>query len=83
MMAMRERFPMTGRYYDALFSGRLCFEPVARFVEPFRVFGLSLDDGDSQEYWRVYDRPPVVLFARTSCFSADLARRILEPGGPS
>jgi hypothetical protein len=74
---LEDRFPMTARYYRALFSERLCFTEVARFNPLFRVFGIGLDDSSAQETWRVYDRPGVHLFARQACLSAKHVRDVL------
>lgn len=49
MTRLPERFPLTARYYRALFDGSLCFARVARFHRPFRVFGVEIDDSDAQE----------------------------------
>ncbi len=78
MTRLPARFPLTTRYYAALFSGRLCFEPAARFVRPFRVFGVPLDDSDAQESWTAYDHPQVVVFRRQPCFTPAAARALLE-----
>src|SRR5262249_27705773 len=38
------RFPLTTRYYDALFAGELGFERVPEVASLPRLFGLSIDD---------------------------------------
>lgn len=79
MPFMNGRFPMTARYYRALFDGSLCYGEIKRFDKPFTVFGLfALDDSGAQETWRVYDRPEVSLFRRLACFDAERARAILD-----
>lgn len=80
MTRLPRRFPLTTRYYRALFDGSLCFAPVARFRRPFRVFGIEIDDGDAQESWTAYDHPEVRIFARQPCYSEDRAYRILGGG---
>lgn len=82
MPYMNGRFPMTARYYEALFDGRLCYAEVKRFDKPFTVFGLfPLDDSAAQETWRVYDRPDVRLYRRQACFDPARVRAILDGTG--
>ncbi len=82
MPHMNGRFPVTTRYYEALFDGRLCYREIKRFDKPFTVFGLfPLDDSGAQEVWRVYDRPDVRLYTRMDCFDPARVRAILSGVG--
>ncbi|MFN8376631.1 MAG: DUF2298 domain-containing protein [Anaerolineae bacterium] len=87
-----ERFPMTTRYYDALFSGELGYELVAVFDEtfefgPFRVSDQYLpiydaprwlNEFESDESFHVYDHPAVFIFRKTADYSAENAAAILN-----
>jgi hypothetical protein len=77
MMELSDRFPYTSRYYHHLFNGTLCLDLAARFVKPFMLFGLAVDDSWTQESWRVFDRPPVLLFKKAKCFDKRRLRQTL------
>ena len=51
------RYPVLGRYYEELFSGKLGFEKVAEF-------GI-LDDEDAEETWTVFDHPVIRIYKRS------------------
>lgn len=70
MLALPERFPMTGRYYEMLASGELCFAPVYRYASSYPVAGFMLRDSNVQETWSVYDHPAVEIYRRQDCYDA-------------
>jgi hypothetical protein len=76
-MQLSDQFPYTRRYYHHLFTGTLCLDLVARFVKPFMLFGLAVDDSWTQESWRVFDRPPVLFFKKAQCFDKQRLRQTL------
>lgn len=59
-----DRYPMTTRYYDLLFAGKLGFGLAAHFDNSPNLFGISLDDTGADESFSVYDHPPVWIFVR-------------------
>lgn len=85
------RFPMTMRFYDALFSGELGFEVAAQFQEtfefgPFRASDQYLptytaprwlNEFEAEEAFHVYDHPVVFLFRKTDAYSHDKMHSIL------
>jgi len=70
MMALGDRFPMTGRYYAMLASGELCFALAYRDRSTYPVLGLLLDDASVQEIWSVYDHPAIEIYRREDCYDA-------------
>ncbi len=58
------RYPMTNRYYDAMWDGRLGFEMAAEFTSPPTLFGFSFDDRHADESWSLYDHPQVTIFRK-------------------
>ena len=72
------RWPMTTRYYRALFDGRLGFEEAARFTSSPGLLGVSFSDRAAEEAFAVYDHPRVRIFRKTASYSHDGAARLLE-----
>jgi len=86
------RWPMTTRYYEALFNGELGFEPAAVFNRAFGIGGLQLADNhlpffdapgwlnewEAEEAFHVYDHPAVIIMRKTENYSSEVARAILE-----
>lgn len=66
-------------YYEALDSGALGFERVAEFTNAPGLFGLSIDDADSEEAFTVYDHPTVTIWQKTGSYSTDRALALLDP----
>ncbi len=58
------RYPMTNRYYEAMWDGRLGFEMAGEFTSPPTLFGFSFDDRSADESWSLYDHPQVTVFEK-------------------
>lgn len=56
------RYPLTNRYYQLLFDGRLGFHLAAVFTNSPHLFGISFDDSGADESFSVYDHPAVHIF---------------------
>ncbi|RMG74003.1 MAG: hypothetical protein D6711_09850, partial [Chloroflexi bacterium] len=86
------RFPLTIRYYEALFSGELGFELEAVFQETFEFGPLRVSDQylpiynapawlnefEPEEAFTVYDHPVVFLFRKTENYSSKNTAAILQ-----
>ncbi|MGE0462582.1 MAG: DUF2298 domain-containing protein, partial [Vicinamibacterales bacterium] len=71
------RYPMTIRYYDALFSGALGFERVADVTSYPSLGPLRVPDQSAEEAFSVYDHARVQIFMKTSQWSPARARALL------
>lgn len=57
-----QRYPMSTRYYESLFSGDLGFEKVAEFTAYPHLGPFVFADDDADESFTVYDHPkPIIL----------------------
>jgi YYY domain-containing protein len=85
------RWPMTNRYYDALFSGELGYDLVATFQETYELGPLRVSDQylptydapewlnefESEEAFSVYDHPVVFIFKKSDDYDPQVAQEIL------
>ncbi len=60
-----ERYPMSSRYYEALFSGALGFEQIRADETPPRLGPIVINDQPADESFTVYDHPKPILFQKT------------------
>lgn len=60
-----QRYPMSVRYYEALFSGELGFEPIYTWSTSPRLGPLVIDDQAADESFTVYDHPRPIIFRKT------------------
>ncbi|HEX9921586.1 MAG TPA: DUF2298 domain-containing protein, partial [Anaerolineae bacterium] len=65
-----ERYPMSTRYYEALFSGELGFEQVYAAKSPPTLGPFTFDDQPADESFTVYDHPKPILFKKVRQLSA-------------
>ena len=59
-----QRYPMSTRYYESLFSGDLGFEKVADFTAYPRLGPFVFDDDNADESFTVYDHPKPIIFRK-------------------
>ncbi|MBX3015299.1 MAG: glycosyltransferase family 39 protein, partial [Caldilineaceae bacterium] len=59
-----ERYPMTTRYYEAMWSGELGYELAQEVTSPPRLFGYVFDDRHADESWSLYDHAQVSIFRK-------------------
>ncbi len=72
------RFPMSMRYYEALFSGELGFELVAEFENAPAIGNWVRSDQAAEEPFTVYDHPLALVFKKTDAYSTENTLRILN-----
>lgn len=86
------RWPMTMRFYDALFSGSLGFELIKTFQETYQLGPLRVSDQylptytgpkwlnefEAEEAFHVYDHPAVFIFKKTSAYTKENTEAILN-----
>ncbi|MCB9077420.1 MAG: glycosyltransferase family 39 protein [Anaerolineaceae bacterium] len=65
-----ERYPMSTRFYEALFSGELGFKQVYTVKTPAKLGPLVIDTQPADESFTVYDHPQPMLFQKTRQLSA-------------
>lgn len=85
------RWPMTMRYFEALFNGELGFELAGVFQETFELGPLRVSDQylpvynaprwlnefEAEEAFHVYDHPAVLIFRKSPEYSSAKMRDIL------
>ncbi len=59
-----ERYPMTIRYYEAMWSGELGYDLALEVTTPPRLFGREFEDRSADESWSLYDHPQVTIFRK-------------------
>lgn len=75
------RYPMTIRYYQLLFEGKLGFHLAATFQSQPSFLGITWNDSGADESFSVYDHPPVWIFVRDgSGLTADQINAELTQG---
>jgi len=58
------RYPMSTRYYQALFNGELGFEQIYTRATPPRLGPWVMNDQDADESFTVYDHPRPIIFKK-------------------
>ncbi|HEU0166619.1 MAG TPA: DUF2298 domain-containing protein, partial [Chloroflexota bacterium] len=71
-------YPMTTRYYQALFDGELGFTKAAEFTSRPQLFGIQLNDDKAEELFTVYEHPKVTIFVKNADYSSAKVRSILD-----
>lgn len=63
-----EKFPLTAKYYQLLFSGKLGFKLIKEF-SPFNLslvsYHFSFSDESAEETWSVFDHPVIRIYQKT------------------
>ncbi len=59
-----QRYPMTTRYYQLLFDGKLGYELALEQVNSPNLLGITIDDTGADESFTLYDHPRVLVFRK-------------------
>ncbi|NOZ51160.1 MAG: hypothetical protein GXP37_14115, partial [Chloroflexi bacterium] len=59
-----ERYPLSLRFYDLLFSGKLGYELVEDFHTYPKLFGIEINDQNADESFWVYDHPRTLIYKK-------------------
>ena len=71
-----ERYPLTIRYYNLLFSGKLGFHLAAQFEDHPSFLGITLDDSSADESYSVFDHPNTRIYVRNTPFPFQSAAQL-------
>jgi hypothetical protein len=83
LIHLEEKYPLTARYYQLLFSEKMGFKKVAEFSSypcfgyPFFCFRY-LKDETAEETFQVFDHPRVIIFQNQNRFSQETLARLLS-----
>ncbi len=64
ILRLPQRYPMSSKYYQLLFAGRLGFEEVAEFTTYPRLGPFTFNDDSADESFTVYDHPKPIIFRK-------------------
>jgi hypothetical protein len=78
LIHLTEEYPITSKYYQLLFAGRLGYQEIEQFTSYPSLFGLTINDDSSEETFQVYDHPKVIIFKNIGNFSQNELAQILN-----
>jgi hypothetical protein len=73
------KFPVTSRFYEALFSNELGFRKIKEFNSYPSFFNiLEIDDEKAEETWSVFDHPVIRIYEKVHPLSKNDYENILQ-----
>jgi YYY domain-containing protein len=75
---VKEKYPITTKYFDLLFTNRLGFKLIKEFNSYPTLLGITINDDLSDESFSVYDHPKILIFKKTQQFSEEEYIEMLE-----
>lgn len=78
LMYLPEKYPLTSRYYQLLFSGQLGYQKINEFTSYPALLGWEINDDQTEETFQVYDHPKVVIFQNKDYFNIDEIKNLLK-----
>lgn len=79
LINLPDKYPLTSRYYQSLFSGQLGYQKVAEFTSYPSFLGIEVNDDASEETFQIYEHPKVIIFKNTSRLPSEQINSILAP----
>jgi hypothetical protein len=73
-----DAYPLTSRYYEKLFNGRLGYTPIRTFSSYPAVWGFEINDDKAEETFQVFDHPVVHIFKNSKRLPATHLVKILK-----
>lgn len=78
LIHLTHEYPLTSKYYKALFAGRLGYKKVAQFTSYPRLGPFIINDDSSEETFQVYEHPKVLVFQNTGHLTAREISQVLS-----
>ncbi|MGD9581577.1 MAG: DUF2298 domain-containing protein, partial [Vampirovibrionia bacterium] len=79
---VKEKYPITTKYFDLLFTGRLGYKLEKSFTSYPSLLGIEFDDDLSDESFAVYDHPKVLVFKKIKELKKEDYQQLLEDKTP-
>lgn len=77
LLYLPEKYPITQRYYQHLFSGKLGYKKIAEFSSYPTFMGYTINDDTSEETFQVYDHPKTYIFKNVLHLSPETIKQRL------
>ena len=74
-----DRYPLMARFYALLRSGALGYREVRRWEVFPSLGGISVDDRNAEETFRVFDHPTVTLYRNEGRLDLQTLQEVLQP----
>lgn len=75
---VNDRYPITSKYFDLLFTNKLGFKPVKEFNSYPSLLGVEFNDDLGDESFSVYDHPKILIFKKDKNYSKQEYINMLE-----
>src|SRR4030042_6866816 len=72
------QFPLTSKFYNLLFSGKLGFEEIREFESFPKLGSLEIDDESAEETWSVFDHPVIRIYKKINFYPINSYVKILK-----
>lgn len=80
LIHLEDKYPITSRYYKLLFAQELGYKKVVEFSSYPSLFGITINDDESEETFQVYDHPKVIIFKNEKHLSKKQLENTLKNG---
>ncbi len=61
---LKDKYPVSAKYYQDLFEGKLNYQKVKEFTRFPAIFGVTINDQNADESFTVYDHPQVLIYKK-------------------